>query len=168
MNRIVIVCEQEYKEQYKALLGMLETLVEKEGYDILEVFIKDGDITFDIADKLRAEEVKYIFSIDMAGFEMKTLLEEPLYNIVLAKQLHIIVDCNWIAEYREEVFALNLYFGLPSDSDAEKQIDALNILKYSVFETDENGFVLESEKNYSELELLYSSFLKDVEGDRKR
>lgn len=164
MNKIVIVCAQERKEQYKELMRMIGLLVQREGYDSDTVFIKEGDSTIVITDKLREEDVVFVITIDFAGFEMKTLLEDAVYNIVAAKQLHIVVDRDCLKNYIQNEFAINLYFAFPSNENIAKQKFALNILEYSMLERNENGVIADSEKNNRELEKLFDCFVKDVKG----
>lgn len=164
MNKVAIVCAEEKREQYSEFLSLLESLCEEKGFIPFLVFIKNHDRTVDIIDKIRNDEVVYIISLDMSGFEMKTLLEDAVYNIITVKQLHIIIDPRCTAQMCKGEFALNLYLCLPRDEVNLEKISAPNILEYSRFERNEKGYVTNNLTNQEEIERIYYQFVKDIEG----
>ncbi len=164
MSKVAIVCAEEQRKRYSDFLLLLEKFWNEKGYFPFYVFIKTCDRTVDIIDKIRNEDVIYIISLDMAGFEMKTLLEDAMYNIVTAKQLHIVIDGRVLEQFCRTEFALNLYLCLSEEEYRRKKIPAINLLKYSRFETNEKGYIVNIKDNYEELERVCDCFIKDVEG----
>lgn len=119
MGKLLMVYNQGDKEKYKTLFELVVNIWKseysrvkgtKENLQIEEIMIKNGIITNAVIRQLRASDVKYIFSFNMAGFEAKALLEDPLYNIVTAKQLHMITDRPLLEQYKNQDMALNLFF----------------------------------------------------------
>lgn len=53
----------------------------------------------------------YLATIDMVGFERTTLLEGSVYNLLHAKQLHLLTgDCGQYEELLQREYAINLFF----------------------------------------------------------
>lgn len=80
-----------------------------------------------------ASDPEAIVSINMAGFEYRTLLENYLYNILPVKQLHVIIDEAIWNKYKEEDFAINLFLYIAKDkiNGLLKEAENPNIKYYS-------------------------------------
>ena len=135
MNKILIVCNEYTKEKNNVLLDCLLQHSAWSGcmIDTL-VVMKDcgetaGQATVSLA-AIAASDADVIISIDMEGFQNKTLLENFQYNIMTAKQLHLILAKEKWEKYKDAEFAMNLFFYIPSRDSAE-EIETHNFKYYS-------------------------------------
>ena len=61
-------------------------------------------------EKLKKLDAEYLLTFDMAGFENDTYLEVPMYNLLFAKQIHILLNNN--SKYQKYLYknlGLNLF-----------------------------------------------------------
>ncbi len=61
-------------------------------------------------EKLKKLDAEYLLTFDMAGFENDTYLEVPMYNLLYAKQIHILFNNN--SKYQKYLYknlGLNLF-----------------------------------------------------------
>lgn len=74
-----------------------------------------------------------IVSIDMEGFQFKTLQENSFYNILSAKQLHFLTDESKLQEYMGEDFALNLYMAVPKNEYKNAVLEGTNNIPHIIY-----------------------------------
>lgn len=164
MSKVVIVYEEEVEESYKELRGQLATLWQERNLNIEEVCIVNGGSPKEYNDKLMAKDVKYICTLDMSGFQLGTLLEQPAYNICVAKQMHIILREEYFGLYADNEFALNLFFYVPGSAAYWKK-KYPHVLHFSSYE----DFILNCKneaqrlRNEKALKGIVEEFLKEVE-----
>ncbi len=164
MSKVVIVYEEEVEESYKELRKQLASVWLERGLSVEEVCILDGGNSKGYNDKIQATDVKYICTLDMAGFQLGTLLEQPAYNICVAKQMHIILREEYFGLYAGNEFALNLFFYVPGSAAYWKK-KYPHVLHFSSYE----DFVVNCKnetqrmRNEKALKGIVEEFLKEVE-----
>lgn len=158
MKKTVIVLDQrEYKgEQNKKLAEALKRVWElKECETEVHILKKDGDQAALIP---ALENVDFICTLDMAGFDITTMTETFYYNICIAKQMHIIVHEKEWKKYESGEFALNMYFFFPGEQEKlrKRYEQILDLYGYEAFDG--------SEADEKKMEDMVSLFLEDVLG----
>lgn len=161
MREMLIVYEEAIENNYKVISGMLE-----KRFILEELCIKDGGSRKEYSEKLLKCKADYICTLDMAGFQLDTLLGAPTYDILTAKQMHIIINEDILPLYGENDFALNLYIYIPDDVKkwGKRYPHIPNMEAYKRFEADENGNILNSEINKTILEFIVNRTIEEVEG----
>lgn len=131
MGKLLVVYDKEKKARYNELIRAVKEIWQAkysakkpndEPLEIEEVVIEKGTITHAIIRQLHGEDVEYIFSVDMAGFEAGTLLGSYTYNILRVKQLHMVVERRCLDTYAHKDMALNLFFYVTGESGALQEV----------------------------------------------
>lgn len=141
MEKVLIVCEEFIPESYLGLMGIVKEYFEGCGL-AAEIFCIEADMDPSVCQKKFSEAgLKYICTLDMAGFQIDTTLGGPRYNIVHAKQIHIVINEESFIRYREEDFALNLFMYMPDTmrNDFETRVNMFNMNFYQSFELKKNS-----------------------------
>lgn len=113
MNKVMVVYEKGIPETYHILMNIIREYFEQAGLTVSLFCMEDG-MKQDSYQKMFADAGwKYICTLDMAGFQIGTILGGPGYNIMYAKQIHIVINEESFASYSDIEFALNLYLFLP-------------------------------------------------------
>ena len=161
MRKAIIVYEEAIENSAKVISGMLKKRFILEG-----LCIKDGGSKKEYSEKLLKCKAGYICTLDMAGFQLDTLLGEPTYDILTAKQMHIIINEDILSLYGENDFALNLFLYIPDDVEKwrKRYPHIPNMESYKRFEADENGNILNSEINEAILNLIVDRTIQEAEG----
>lgn len=161
MRKAIIIYEEAIENSYRVISGMLE-----KKFILESLCIKDGGSKKEYSKKLLKCRADYICTLDMAGFQLDTLLGEPTYDILTAKQMHIIINEDILLLYGEHDFALNLFLYVPDNVEKwrGKYPHIPNIEAYKRFETDENGNILNSEMNESILNFIVERTIQEAEG----
>lgn len=113
MRKVMVVYEEWMPETYRILISIIEEYFEKSGYTVEVFHIKGVMKPEEYWDKYADLGWEYICTLDMAGFQISTVLGGPRYNIMPAKQIHIVIDEDAFALYQDMNFALNLYLFMP-------------------------------------------------------
>lgn len=166
MKKALVVYSEEEKGRYSELISMLQDVLMNASLPTEVISIKKGENSLVYTKRFSDESVLYICTIDMAGFQMNTLLETPVYNIMRAKQIHIIVDSLYIDIEQWKEWALNLYLCISEDEIKwrEKCSHIPNVLTYSALECDSQKRVLKNNSNLEKLTRLFQEFEKDING----
>lgn len=161
MRKMFIVYEEAVENSYKVISGMLGKRFTLEG-----LCIKDGGSRKEYSEKMLGCKADYICTLDMAGFQIDTLLGEPIYDILMAKQMHIIINEDILPLYGGNNFALNLFLYIPDDVEKwrNRYPHIPNMEAYKRFEVDENGNILNCEINEAILNLIADRTIQEAEG----
>lgn len=164
MSKVLIVYEEEVERSYKRLREQLSALWLERGLATEEVCIVNGGNPKEYNDKILAADVKYICTFDMSGFQLGTLLEQPAYNICVAKQMHIILREEYFRLYADNDFALNLFFYVPGSAAywKKKYPHVLHFSGYEDFNLNSKNET-QNRKDKKTLEGIVEEFLKEVE-----
>lgn len=165
MRRGILVCNNKQRMEYLNLRKIICELFEEKGILLEEMCFVDDENSSKYIEKLSADDLNYICSIDMAGFEMYTLLETCSYNIFFPYQLHIVIDKEKMELYKEKDMALNLYFFVPGvDAQLQEEYEHIpNMRGYVAFGKDEKKTILYDERNKSCVRAMVEYFLGDTE-----
>lgn len=164
MGKAVIVYNEE-DDKYGILIKLIAEEFSVRDFETEGLCIRGSDSKNKYTAFLKNAGFDYICTLDMAGFWLDTLLEAPLYNILTAKQLHIIIEREKLDSYRDREFALNLFFAVSgaTGEGGKKYFDILNIDRYPSFEMDERNVILNSETNRGIVKLVMDEFFRKVE-----
>lgn len=113
MGKVLIVYEEGMPETYHILMDIIREYFEQTGLAVEIFYIEDGMEQDKYWGKFADPGWEYICTLDMAGFQINTILGEPRYNIMTAKQVHIVINEEIFALYQDMEFALNLYLFMP-------------------------------------------------------
>ena len=166
MLEAYIVYEEEAEERFSAAREILLRILKEFQIETEELCIMDGRDAKEYTKKLEDDSIKYIFSFDMAGFQMNTILEQPAYNLFKAIQMHIVVDERYFALYANKEFALNLFFFVPGRIGEwkRKYPEVLNFIGYEYFATDWTGKIIDCCNNREKLNRMVIEFMKEISG----
>ncbi|MCM1543000.1 MAG: hypothetical protein NC121_17310 [Blautia sp.] len=162
MEKVLIICEGVIPESYLELLSVMKEYFESCGWPTEIFCIEAGMDESACKRKLLDTGWKYICTLDMAGFQMDTVLGGPSYNIIHAKQIHIVINEESFMPYRHEEFALNLYMFMPDTMQgcfAERYYRP-NLFFYKLFELGEHR---DRDSNREELIRILETTRKDCE-----
>ena len=167
MSEAILVYEEEKMSLYVNLLKMIETIFEEREIRTKQICFGREQSEQQLVSQLVDKDVKYICTLDMAGFQIDTVLDIPAYNVIKAKQIHIIIEKDVMCIYGNQDMALNLYLFLPDEIESDKErysphIPNLNI--YSSFEMNENKIPAASECNRLILEGMINKVIQEAEG----
>lgn len=165
MRKMVIAYNEE-DDKYNILLKLIMDAFSGRGIETERLCFKSDASKNQYRFFLWDTSADYICTLDMAGFGLDTLMETSIYNILTAKQLHIIVDKEKLDFYRNREFALNLFFMVPEAGDAgewKKEYPfILNIDGYPPFETMEGNIIPDSEFNREIVKSMINEFFRKV------
>lgn len=141
MGRVLVVYEEGVPKTYHILLDIIKEYFERDGFIVEMFYIKSVMMPDEYGGKFADQGWEYICTLDMAGFQISTVLGCPRYNIMSAKQIHIVIDrkCFWL--YQEASFALNLYLFMPETmrEDRLEELFIPNLYYYKPFELKEGN-----------------------------
>ncbi|MBE5880039.1 MAG: hypothetical protein E7288_08715 [Lachnospiraceae bacterium] len=161
MDKFVLVCDGSQADGYVRLMELFEEILHKESYEWSRLYIQSGSPT-EYIEVLEAAE--YVCVIDLAGSQIRTLLDDSVYNVLRAKQIHFIADTSVLKVYKMESMALNLYLFLPENE--KKYINEFehipNLLTYPILEKDEKGRPVDSPNNREVIRMVCKRFWDDV------
>lgn len=163
MGKVVIVYNEE-DEKYSVLIKLVVEEFSSRNFETESLCIRNDDSKNKYTSFLQNAGADYICTLDMAGFWLDTLLEMPFYDILTAKQLHIIINQERLDSWRVKEFALNLFFVVPGAvREWKKEYPyILNIDGYPPFETDEENGILDSETNKEIVKLIIDKFFREA------
>lgn len=108
---LILFREQDCDKKRRLIQALCEAW-EKKGYQTEKISVRErparGEDWFSA---VRRQNPDYLATIDMVGFERTTLLEGSVYNLLHAKQLHLLTgDCGQYEELLQREYAINLFF----------------------------------------------------------
>lgn len=113
MSKVLIIFYKEMQDKYRPVIELIYEYF----HDILceaeELCVYDGMTSEECRVALTSADCDYICTLDLPCFQLSTLLDSFLYNILPAKQIHIVIDTKKLLEYRSADFALNLFVCVP-------------------------------------------------------
>lgn len=141
MGRVMVVYGEGMPEAYGILRDIIREYFERNGFTVELLCIESSMRADECWRKCSDPGLEYICTLDMAGFQMSTVLGGPMYNIVYAKQIHIVIDGNTFALYQDWDFALNLYLFMPETmrGDSLDKLFIPNLSYYKPFELTEGS-----------------------------
>lgn len=112
MNSKVIIIYREQDEGSKAnTINALNRIWKERGYETVSLPICEEQPWENYRSLLREEDASYLVTLDMAGFSWSTLLEGSVYNLLPAKQLHLLTgDRGQYEILLQKEYAINLFF----------------------------------------------------------
>lgn len=167
MKKIVIVWEEKEQKLYGSLIKQAKKIAKE--LDMEAVFFPLQDKgKYKTYERLKEIDADYLLVFDMAGFEMSTLQEVSGYNILYAKQIHILFGND--EKYRKHLkknLALNLFFFLSDENllEAYKQEypHILNLEAMPPLFTGKKLTVWQQEKNQEALRGIIEQVYHQVE-----
>ena len=164
MGKAVIVYN-ERDDKYSVLTEYVAEEFSRRGIETEGLCVGSIDSKNEYTAFLQNANADYLCTLDMAGAWLDTLLEVPVYNILTAKQLHIIINQESLAPYRDKEFALNLFFAVPGAVSAygKEYPYILNIDEYPPFEMDERNVILDSDTNREIVKFVMDKFWGEAE-----
>lgn len=126
MKRGLLVCSKHNEKEYREIISLLMNCVIWKDYSFERLQIEEKSVGGIGLDRILSTNTDVIISMDMAGFQYKTLLENYLYNIIPGKQLHIVLDIDKWHEYSGMDFAINLFLYLPQGINEDIEVDKEN------------------------------------------
>ncbi len=159
MRRLMTVYDEAVEYKYGSVLDVL-----RKRFDVEVLCIKPSISTDEYNSRFSECCEDYVCSLDMAGFQMNTLLDYPSYDVMMEKQMHIIINETVFPQYAEDDFALNLFLYVPEDAEKwrNKYPHIPNIDAYERLEQDAEGNVLASEFNERVLNTVIDRFLREA------
>lgn len=143
MGKVLVVVEEAVKSSHKSVLSFIREYFESASYDVEEFCALDSMNPEECRIKLMQTKCEYICTLDLACFFLTTLLDFPVYNILSAKQIHIVIDTEKLKIFKKDDFALNLFVFMPDEGKRweEEYVNIPNLFTYPSFDlrTEENG-----------------------------
>lgn len=155
MGKVMVVYEEGMPESYHLLIDRIKEYFEQGGYATTIFYIEGVMEPEEYWEKFADLTWDYICTLDMAGFQISTVLGGPRYNIMPAKQIHIVINEDAFALYQDMNFALNLYLFVP-ETMRKYHLEELfipNLAYYRPFELTE-GSAKDGEKLIQILETV--------------
>lgn len=110
-KKTVLVYEKAHEEVLQDLLSVTEQLWQAKGYDILRLPVSSQRRNYEYVEELQRMDAEYLLSFAMAGFGWKTLTSQVSYNLLYAKQMHILIgDYGDYEKFLQKEYAINLFF----------------------------------------------------------
>lgn len=136
MSNVLIVFEKKDEPQYQSIIELIKEYFIDLSYTVEEFCVADNATKAECRGKLSETKCDYICTLDMPCIELTTLLGDTIYNILPAKQIHIIIDTKKLRVYKKTDFALNLFVFLPdSEKHHEEEYTHIpNLALYPTFE----------------------------------
>lgn len=136
MSKALIVFDKKTRTGYQPVVELIREYFRDLAYEVDELCVDSNTSQEECRLALTEARNDYICTLDLACFQMPTLLETSLYNILPAKQIHIVIDTKKLLAYKGEDFALNLFVCVP---DAGRQWEEEfpnipNLIRYQPFE----------------------------------
>lgn len=136
MSKVLIVFKKEVELQYQPIIKLINEYFIELSYEVEEFCVTNNSRQEECRIKLLETKCDYICTLDLPCFELTTLLGYTIYNILPAKQIHIVIDTKKLLAYKKTDFALNLFVFVP---DTEKRYEEEythipNLAEYPIFE----------------------------------
>lgn len=140
MSKALIVFHRETQEKYRPVTDLIHEYFRGISCEAEELCVHGGMSREECRVALVNAECDYICTLDLPCFQLSTLLDSVLYNILPAKQIHIVIDTEKLCEYRDVDFALNLFVCVPDTGRLwEREFPHIpNLILYPPFELQES------------------------------
>lgn len=115
-KKAIIIFEECHREVLKDLITDAEKIFKEKQYIVDRICISDNKAGHIYFGQLKNENPDYIVSFAMAGFQWKTLASQVSYNLLYAKQIHILIgDYDVYETFLQKEYAINLFFFADND-----------------------------------------------------
>ena len=109
MKKLTIVLDEKKQQLFGSLVEQVKKAAKAMDMETLCFCLQDNE-SGHIYEHLRKIDADYLMSFDMAGFEMSTLTEGSAYNLLYAKQIHILFQNDRkYRRYLQQDMAMNLF-----------------------------------------------------------
>ena len=132
MSKVLFVFEKKVESRYQPIIKLVNEYFRELSYETEEFCVADSATQTECRIKLSETECDYICTLDLPCFQLTTLLGDTIYNILPAKQIHIIINTRRLLAYRHTNFALNL-FVFVSDTEKDCKQEYTNIPNLAVY-----------------------------------
>ena len=110
-KKTFILYDIEHEEVLEDFLAVLEQILKEKGHVAGRILVTPQKKGYQYLEELKKLDADYLISIAMAGFTWTTLTSQPAYNLLYAKQIHILLgDYNNYDEFLQQEYAMNLFF----------------------------------------------------------
>lgn len=109
-KKVAIIYEMTHKEVLQELVEMTERILNQKNTVVrLEVSSEEQRHLF--FERVKTKNPDYLITFAMAGFGGKTLLGHNSYNLICAKQIHILIgDYSYYHKFLKGEHGINLFF----------------------------------------------------------
>lgn len=119
MDKIIIIWNQYDGKEWDILARQAETAAQELEMQVI-TYPLSSRMTNEDYGKIKELDADYLMTFDMAGFEQDTLQEVPSYNMVFAKQIHILLGDNpKYSDYLCRSLSLNQFLFAQTEEQAE-------------------------------------------------
>lgn len=110
-TKTVIVYEKGHAQVLSDLLAIVEQIVKEKGHQVIQMPVSEEKKGHEYLEELKKVDADYLISFAMAGFAWKTLASQVAYNLLYAKQIHILIgDYDGYEQFLKKEYAINLFF----------------------------------------------------------
>lgn len=110
-KKTLILYDIEHEKVLQDLLEIIEQILKGEGHEVIRILVSRQKKGHEYLEELKKLDADYLISIAMAGFSWTTLASQVAYNLLYAKQIHILVgDYENYEEFLKKEYAMNLFF----------------------------------------------------------
>lgn len=136
MSKVLIVFEKKAESGYQPIIKLIKEYFANVSYEVEEFCVAEGTRQEECRTRLSETKCDYICTLDLPCFQLTTLLGDTIYNILPAKQIHIILDTKKLLAYKKTDFALNLFVFVPDTGKRyeEEYTHIPNLASYPMFE----------------------------------
>lgn len=163
MKTNFLVCAYEDRNQYEHLVSMIKDVMSEYEVKTTELYFEEKEVNT-LARKLTTLNDDFIFTIDMAGFQASTFLGTHAYNMVSAKQIHLVLDERKMDKYGMNEMALNLYIFLDEGkiNCDSKYSHIPNLHFFQSFECNERGKIRKCSKNVAIIREIIGTVMNEL------
>lgn len=167
MKKLVIVWEESKQSSFGSLIKQVMKIgkeLDMEAY----LFPIKGKGTHKVYEQIKERDAHYLLTFDMAAFEMSSLQEVPVYNILYAKQIHILMENDQkYRQYLQQDLALNLFLFVTDErllqQYKQEYPHILNMEAMPSLATGKKLTVKQQETNYAALKWVMEKVYQEVE-----
>lgn len=110
-KKTVIIYEKEHSDVLADAITVTEQILKEKNHTVLRMPISQEKRGYEYFEELKKYDADYLISFAMAGFGWKTLSSQVSYNLLYAKQVHILIgDYAGYEEFLQKEYAINLFF----------------------------------------------------------
>lgn len=110
-KKTILVYEKGHEEVLADLLSLTEQIWSEKGCNVIRMSVSQEKKGHEYLAELKEQDADYLISFAMAGFSWKTLASQVSYNLLYAKQIHILIgDYDGYEEFLKKEYAISLFF----------------------------------------------------------
>lgn len=110
-DKVIIIYREQDEGTKGSVIRALRQIWGDRGYETAALSVREELPWENYKSRLQAQENAYLVTVDMAGFGWTTLLEGSAYNLLPAKQLHLLTeDRGQYDMLLQKEYAINLFF----------------------------------------------------------